>query len=66
MEAAPDKSNLKLMKIKHEFYKGMRITDKKTLKIVQMVLTGYINKILLQFVKNICYGHSWTDSKLMR
>ena len=29
--------NLKLIKIKHEFYKGMRITDKKTLKVVQMV-----------------------------
>ena len=42
--------NSNLIKIKHEFYKGMRKTDKKkkkkkeTLKVVQMVLTGYINK----------------------
>ena len=43
---------LKALKIKHEFYKGMRKTDLKTLKVVQMVLTGYINKeITLNLIK---------------
>ena len=36
--------NLKALKIKHEFYKGMRKTDSETLKVVQMVLIGSINK----------------------
>ena len=35
--------NLEL-KFEHKIYKGMRITDEKILKIVQMVLTGFINK----------------------
>ena len=36
--------NLETLNFKHKFYKGMRITDEKTLKVVQMVLTGFINK----------------------
>ena len=60
--------NLKLIKIKHEFYKGMRVTDKKTLKVVQMVLTGYINK---NITTNLCkknilaIGIAGTDGKLI-
>ena len=34
-----------------KFYKGMKITDEKTLKVVQMVLTGYINK---NITTNLC------------
>ncbi len=59
---------LKALKIKHEFYKGMRKTDLKTLKVVQMVLTGYINKeITLNFIKrNItALGMSGIDGKLI-
>ena len=36
--------SLKALKIEHEFYKGMRKTDSETLKVVQMVLIGSINK----------------------
>ena len=32
------------MNITHKFLKGMRITDKKTFKVVEMVLSGNINK----------------------
>ena len=35
---------LDTMKIKHQFLKGMRITNKKTFRIVEMVLSGMINK----------------------
>ncbi len=59
---------LKALKIKHEFYKGMRKTDLKTLKVVQMVLTGYINKeITLNLIKrNItALGMSGIDGKLI-
>ena len=43
--------NLEKLKFKHKFYKGMRVTDEKTLKIVQMVLTGFINK---NITTNLC------------
>ena len=35
---------LDTMNITHKFLKGMRITDKKTFKVVEMVLSGNINK----------------------
>ncbi len=38
-------------KIKHKFFKGMRITDEKTFRVVEMVLSGSINK-------NIAYNIS--------
>ena len=60
--------SLKSLKIKHEFYKGMRKTDKRTLKIVQMVLTGYVNKnITINLIKKeiLSIGISGTDGKLI-
>ena len=35
---------LKIMNIESKFHKGLRITDKATMEVVQMVLTGKINK----------------------
>lgn len=35
---------LNIMQVESKFYKGLRITDKITLEVVQMVLTGKINK----------------------
>ena len=35
---------LSKLNIKHNFFNGMRITDKKTFNIVEMVLSGSINK----------------------
>ena len=43
--------SLESLNFKHKFYKGMRITDEKTLKVVQMVLTGFINK---NITTNLC------------
>ncbi len=60
--------SLKSLRIKHEFYKGMRITDKKTLKVVQMVLTGFINKnITINLCKKniLALGIAGTDGKLI-
>ena len=60
--------SLESLKFKHKFYKGMRITDEKTLKVVQMVLTGFINKnITINLCKkNIAaLGIAGTDGKLI-
>ena len=60
--------SLESLKFKHKFYKGMRITDEKTLKVVQMVLTGFINK---NITINLCkknisaIGIAGTDGKLI-
>ena len=35
---------LKQMKIESEFIDGLRVTDKRTVEIVEMVLAGSINK----------------------
>lgn len=35
---------LNKLNIKHKFFKGMRVTNKETLDIVEMVLSGIINK----------------------
>ncbi len=35
---------LNKLKIKHNFFNGMRITNKETFRIVEMVLCGFINK----------------------
>ena len=59
---------LNKMNIKHKFYKGMRVTDDFTFKIVEMVLSGSINKnISLDLSKkNInAIGISGYDSKLI-
>ena len=60
--------SLKSLKIKHEFYKGMRVTDEKTFKVVQMVLTGLINKnITINLCKKniLAMGIAGTDGKLI-
>ncbi|NLH81815.1 MAG: acetylglutamate kinase [Phyllobacteriaceae bacterium] len=42
---------LKRLDIKSEFAGGMRITDKKTVEIVEMVLAGSINKEIVQTIQ---------------
>lgn len=37
-------NNLKALGIESNFINGLRVTDKKTMKVVEMVLAGYINK----------------------
>ena len=38
---------------KSEFVNGLRVTDKETVDIVQMVLAGKVNKSLVNFIQNI-------------
>jgi len=38
---------------KSEFVDGLRVTDKETVDIVQMVLAGKVNKSLVNFIQNI-------------
>ena len=59
---------LNKLSIKHNFFKGMRITNKKTFEIVEMVLSGSINKnisfcLSKKGVKAI--GLSGVDSKII-
>lgn len=59
---------LSKMNIKHKFYRGIRVTDDKTFKIVEMVLSGSINKNISLALsrKNInAVGISGYDSKLI-
>ncbi|MDR0956943.1 MAG: acetylglutamate kinase [Endomicrobium sp.] len=57
---------LKKFKIKNKFINGLRFTDKKTLSIVEMVLSGKVNKILVtELIKNgaQAVGISGKDAK---
>lgn len=38
---------------KSEFVNGLRVTDKETVDIVQMVLSGKVNKSLVNYIQNI-------------
>src|SRR5258706_10146877 len=42
---------LKRLGIKSEFAAGLRVTDKATIEIVEMVLAGWDNKQIVRFVK---------------
>jgi len=56
------------LNIKHKFFKGMRITDKKTFDIVEMVLSGIINKNISYYLSNNkvnALGLSGIDSKII-
>ena len=59
---------LSKMNIKHKFHQGIRITDDKTFKIVEMVLSGSINKNISLALsrRNInAVGISGCDSRLI-
>ena len=54
--------------IKHKFFKGMRITNKRTFDIVEMILSGVINKNIscgLSHRKVNALGLSGVDSKII-
>ena len=60
---------LKDLQIPTKFVDGLRVTDEKTLEVVEMVLSGFINK---EIVKNIndmggrAIGFSGKDGRLLR
>ena len=60
---------LKRLGIKSEFAGGLRITDKATIEIVEMVLAGSINKSLVQAISRAggtAVGLSGKDGNLIR
>ncbi len=60
---------LERLKIKSEFIDGLRVTDKATVDIVEMVLSGNINKGLVQYINEAggtAIGLSGKDANLIK
>ncbi len=60
---------LKKLQIKSEFVQGLRVTDKPTVEIVEMVLAGAINKEIVSAINRQggkAVGISGKDANLMR
>ena len=49
---------LKRLDIKSEFVNGKRVTDEATVEVVEMVLSGVINKKIVQAIKRVTYNES--------
>nr|UAD87276.1 acetylglutamate kinase [Gracilaria pacifica] len=59
---------LKQMDIEPQFFNGIRVTDKKTMELVEMVLVGKVNKDLVSLFNrsyNIAVGLSGKDANLI-
>lgn len=48
---------LKKMGLESKFVGGLRVTDKETMDIVEMVLGGLVNKSIVQLINNVGEGH---------
>ena len=62
-------SMLDKLGIKSEFYKGLRITEKDTMKVVEMVLHGVVNRELVTLINNegeYAVGISGRDGSLVK
>lgn len=60
---------LERLKIKSEFIEGLRVTDKETVEIVEMVLCGKINKQIVQYINEAggsAIGLSGKDASLIQ
>tara|TARA_Y100000589_G_C27155537_1_gene630673 strand:+ start:25 stop:909 length:885 start_codon:yes stop_codon:yes gene_type:complete len=60
---------LKKLEIKSEFFNGLRVTDSDTISIVEMVLSGQINKSLVSEINQVggkAVGISGKDGNLIR
>lgn len=60
---------LKLMGRKSEFINGLRVTDEDTVEVVEMVLSGKINKGIVQLIQNHginAVGISGKDGKTLK
>lgn len=61
-------SMLKKLEIKSEFFNGLRVTDKPTVEVVEMVLSGKINKEIVSAINKQggkAVGISGKDANLM-
>ncbi len=59
---------LKELKIESHFIDGLRVTDEKTLQIVEMVLSGSINKEIVKYINEMggkAIGLSGKDGRLL-
>nr|YP_010197662.1 acetylglutamate kinase [Gracilaria flabelliformis subsp. simplex]UAD86078.1 acetylglutamate kinase [Gracilaria flabelliformis subsp. simplex] len=59
---------LKQMDIEPKFFNGIRVTDKKTMELVEMVLVGKVNKDLVSLFNcssNLAVGLSGKDANLI-
>ncbi|HIJ94034.1 MAG: acetylglutamate kinase [Rhodospirillales bacterium] len=62
-------SMLERLKIKSQFVDGLRITDKETVEVVEMVLSGTINKQIVSAINEVggfAVGLSGKDGNLLR
>ncbi|KYC54603.1 MAG: Acetylglutamate/acetylaminoadipate kinase [Candidatus Methanofastidiosum methylothiophilum] len=62
-------SMLDKLGIKSEFYKGLRITEKDTMKVVEMILHGVVNRELVTLINNegeYAVGISGRDGSLVK
>ncbi len=62
-------SMLERLKIKSSFVNGLRVTDRETVEIVEMVLSGSINKELVMWINKaggLAVGLSGKDADLIR
>lgn len=50
-------SYLKKMGLESRFVGGLRVTDKETMDIVEMVLGGLVNKSIVQLINKVGEGH---------
>lgn len=50
-------SYLKKMGLESKFVGGLRVTDKETMDIVEMVLGGLVNKSIVQLINKVGEGH---------
>ncbi len=60
---------LKSMGIESEFFNGLRVTDKETVDVVEMVLSGKVNKDVVQLIQNHdlnAVGISGKDGKTLK
>ncbi len=60
---------LERLKIKSQFVDGLRITDKETVEVVEMVLSGTINKQIVSAINEVggfAVGLSGKDGNLLR
>lgn len=60
---------LNIMGIESEFYNGLRVTSKETVDVVEMVLSGKVNKDIVQLIQNHdlnAVGVSGKDGKTLK
>lgn len=61
--------NLNRMGIDSEFYNGLRVTSQETMEVVEMVLSGKVNKDIVQLIQNHevnAVGISGKDGKTLK